>query len=288
MNELHHFLRTDSGVRQPNVPRADADVRPRHVPNAGADVQTPCPSAPCRDPQAEAQSLNVQHDKDLIFAHSQLFTLGVINCQSYKSKTDIINRYIRKLNFECVALTETWLTEGDQVELSGYDFISVPRPGGKRRGGVGVLCKKQYRMTQNQIIPKKSFECMSVDIRATSCTFRIIVIYRPPLSKQNDFNEDFGILLEAEAKQLDKLLVTGDFNIRKKKPGATKRSKFAEILDAFELKQHVSGPTHILGNTLDFLLSCSTDDTVHSCTVSEKPVSDHHALHVELKYEKAS
>ena len=43
-----------------------------------------------------------------------LFSLGVMNCRSAKNKSCFINDYILENNFDCVALTETWLRNGDE------------------------------------------------------------------------------------------------------------------------------------------------------------------------------
>ena len=275
----------EAGAQPRYVPHAEAGAQPRHVPQAEAGAQ------PRYVPNVEAdvglQSQHVQHSNDPLPIHLPLFSLGVINCRSYKRNSGSINNYILKHNFDCIVLTETWLKEVDWVWLSGYDFISVPRPA-QRGGGVAVLCKTQYRMTQNsEIKSEKSFECMSVKMAAANYTFRIIAIYRVPPSRNNmlsklDFIEDFRALLEHEKTQPDKLLITGDFNIHWNKPLDTEPREFAKLIDEFGFKQHVSGPTHEKGNTLDFLLSRRKDGIVHSCSVGQEFVSDHKALHVEL------
>ena len=99
---------------------------------------------------------------------------------------------------------------------------------------------------------------MAVQVTAASYTFRIIVIYRVPPSKKkklSDFIEEFSDLLEHEATQFGKLLITGDFNIHWDNEKDNKRAQFATLLESFGLEQHVSGSTHRAGHTLDLLLS---------------------------------
>ena len=223
-----------------------------------------------------------------------LFSLNVINCRSAKKNGDSIHNHIIEHNSECIALTETWLKRGDEVlphrsklVPNGYQFISVPRPKG-RGGGVAVLCKDQYHMTQDHgNISKKSFEYMAVKVTAASYTFRIIVIYRVNPSKKNklsksDFIEEFSDLLEHEATQSGKLLITGDFNIHWDNEKDNEQAQFATLLESFELEQHVSGSTHRAGHTLDLLLSRREDDIVHSCSVGHF-IADHNALQIDLK-----
>ena len=143
-------------------------------------------------------------------------------------------------------------------------------------------------MTQDDgNISKKSFEYMSVKATAASYTFRIIVIYRVPPSQKNklsksDFIEEFSDLLEHEATQSGKLLITGDFNIHWDNEKENERAQFATLLESFGLEQHITGSTHRAGHTLDLLLSRREDDIVHSCSVGHF-IADHNALHIDLK-----
>ncbi|EDO44116.1 predicted protein, partial [Nematostella vectensis] len=58
--------------------------------------------------------------------------------------------------------------------------------------------------------------------------------------------------------------------------------KFSNILDAFDLKQHVKGITHKDGHTLDLVITRSDDDIIKVISVRNPMISDHHAIHCEL------
>ena len=54
------------------------------------------------------------------------------------------------------------------------------------------------------------------------------------------------------------------------------------LLDSFGMEQHVDGPTHIRGHTLDLVISHATDNLVQSCEMGSF-VSDHNAINIALK-----
>ena len=56
------------------------------------------------------------------------------------------------------------------------------------------------------------------------------------------------------------LLITGDFNFHLDDSLNNDSHKFNELLETFGLLQHVKGPTHTSGHTLDLLISRSTND----------------------------
>ena len=66
--------------------------------------------------------------------------------------------------------------------------------------------------------------------------------------------------------------IFGDFNIHVDVPGGD-GYKFITFLDSCDLKQFVNQPTHLLGHTLDLILSPSDQDTIID-TIGDF-VSDH-------------
>ena len=61
------------------------------------------------------------------------------------------------------------------------------------------------------------------------------------------------------------------------------RSRFNDILQCCSLSQCVSGPTHILGHTLDILISPCDSDFVHNVHVGDF-ISDHAAIRCQLNF----
>ena len=88
------------------------------------------------------------------------------------------------------------------------------------------------------------------------------------------FNE-FSTLLEMLTLAPGYLLINGDFNFHMDLPTDASTSTFDDLLESAGLKQHVVGPTHRSGPTLDLIID-RQDDTVLSsfATLSDLP-SDH-------------
>lgn len=95
-------------------------------------------------------------------------------------------------------------------------------------------------------VKTKSFECMDACVTSGGVTLRMLVVYRlHPKHKKNGINnglffEEFDDILSKHIVLPCKLLVLGDFNIHWNKPTDGNTLKLNDILDSFQLKQHVS------------------------------------------------
>ena len=217
-----------------------------------------------------------------------------MNCQSInQKKAASLSDLILENNYQCVALTETLLSSSEEensVVLSsflpdGYNIFHVPRP--TRGGGVGFVFRDHYHARLDTSFEFSSFECISVILEAGSFSFRFIVLYRVPPSTQNkiqksSFLTDFGELIEQTSNLSGKLIILGDFNIHVDSCDDAEGGQFSDLLDAFGLKQHVSGSTHVRGHTLDLVISREADDIIQSCEVGTF-ASDHNAITFTLR-----
>lgn len=64
---------------------------------------------------------------------------GHLNVRSLSNKIDEIRFLIKKINFDILCLTETWLHEkisNTEVKIDGYVLVRRDRGNGKRGGGV--------------------------------------------------------------------------------------------------------------------------------------------------------
>ena len=69
------------------------------------------------------------------------------------------------------------------------------------------------------------------------------------------FFTEFSDYLENVVLCKEQLVVVGDFNIHVDVPNDSDSSKFLDLLESFSLQQHVVGPTHIHGHTLDLVIT---------------------------------
>ena len=86
-------------------------------------------------------------------------------------------------------------------------------------------------------------------------SIRIAIIYRPPYSERhpvttNVFLTEFPDYLESLLLCKERLLITGDFNIHVDDCSNPDTQKFLDLLDSFDLQQHVKQPTHRDGHLL--------------------------------------
>ena len=105
------------------------------------------------------------------------------------------------------------------------------------------------------------------------------------------FYEEFSRLLEhILAGWSSDLLIAGDFNFHLDDLNNRYAKRFVDILDGFGLQQHVKGPTHNKGHTLDLIITTSVvgldDDLVRRVQVRDPCIADHFAVHCELHLQK--
>jgi endonuclease/exonuclease/phosphatase (EEP) superfamily protein YafD len=115
----------------------------------------------------------------------------------------------------------------------------------------------------------------------------VFCLYRPPPNKKNKltdvmFLEEFSGFLEYANELNGSLLIVGDFNYHFDVPSGTYTSKIIDMLNMFDLSQHVAGPTHVRGHTVDWVLSRNDNDSlVKSCTVLHTLASDHFCVYCD-------
>ena len=117
-------------------------------------------------------------------------------------------------------------------------------------------------------------------------SIRFVVIYRPPSSQIKAFLEDFASLLEQLVPFSGNLLIVGDFNFHLDDSNITDATKLHNLLESFNLKQHVATPIHSRGHILDLIITRSEDDLVDGIVVRDPPLSDHFTVHCTLKLSK--
>ena len=218
----------------------------------------------------------------------------LMNCQSMNEKDASIGHYIlnHKVGLCIAALTETWLRGDDHDNViinklvpSGYRMHHVPRVGSKD-GSVGLIWKDQYAMKLQPSIEVSSFESSIMLATLGSKFYCTVTLYRPTPSTKNKikkslFIQEFADLLEQAATWTGQVIILGDFNIHWDADNDTEKRDLCNLLDSFEITQHVDGPTHTEGHTLDLVMSRTEEDSVSSCSVSDF-MSDHNAIFITL------
>jgi len=231
------------------------------------------------------------------FTYENQFAACLINARSVCNKTLIIKDLVVDYKVDLLGITETWLrSEGCDVitgELcpSGYRFVHTPRLSGTG-GGVGLLYKStisnKTRVNEHSF---RSFECIDITFVGRK-PLRAITIYRPPESGSSvdAFFEEFSSFLEQTVLCPEDLLIWGDFNFHIDDMTNRMGTRFSNLLALFNLKQHVTVPTHKQGHTLDLVITRTDSENlaVANLTTIERNVFDHYAVLFNMSLRKPS
>ena len=108
---------------------------------------------------------------------------------------------------------------------------------------------------------------------------RILVIYRPPGHSSYDlFHKKFSKLIEQTAVSPGGLLTVGDFNLHVDDGDSFQARGFADILESYILRRHVTGATYISGHNLDLVITKSNDAFLSSISIFDPVISDHFSV----------
>ena len=89
------------------------------------------------------------------------------------------------------------------------------------------------------------------------------------------FFNDFTDYLQTVILCKEQLVIVGDFNIHVNVLSNKDSTKFLDLLEYFFLQQHVLGPIHIHGHTLDLIITRQSDEIVRSTPRIDCYFSDH-------------
>ena len=80
----------------------------------------------------------------------------------------------------------------------------------------------------------------------------------------------------------------GDFNLHLDDLRDIDIKKFTDLLETFSLSQHVSGPTHLSGHTLDLIITRSSDHIVLASPKTTFPISDHFIIQCPIGFSRSA
>ena len=196
----------------------------------------------------------------------------------------------RKSDF--IFITETWM-KSEKCDLTakfkeyGYTLRhQVRRERDKELGGgVGILIKSSLIHKPQSTKQFSSFEHVIVKLSLVSKkTLILICIYRLSFISVVTFLDEFVKLLEIFIATGDTFIIAGDVNIHVETEELY-AIKFNEILHIFNLNQHVIGPTHRLGHTLDVVITNTDESFINNIEITEFGLSDHFLIDFYLNSE---
>ena len=109
-----------------------------------------------------------------------------------------------------------------------------------------------------------SHESSEWKLKSKNNDFIILIVYRPPYSKQhpisaNIFIEEFQNHLNKLIQTLHKMIVTGYFNFLVDNINNAESRRFLDLLEEYGLVNWVSFQTHIHCHSLDLIVTKSSN-----------------------------
>ena len=182
--------------------------------------------------------------------------LSLVNTRSLPSKGEELKYYIIEKAIDICVITETWIhkdaTEGSlkAVTLEGYVISSQPLLDSRRGGGIGLMYNKEsVTLSDTSTFEFREAECSLFKVRVDHMQLNLCVLYYYPEGYVLAFFEDLSNVLERIVISSHELVILGDFNIR-----TDLQDTYSNFLDLFNLKNHVTFPTHNKGHTLVLIL----------------------------------
>ena len=206
---------------------------------------------------------------------------GFVNCRSIHNKGPLLHDLKQRSDLDILGLVETHIRPTDTDRLlnsltpTNYKLVQKPRCTGLG-GGVDFLCRKSFSPSIVSSPVFRSFEIIILSFRSEYNSFVAACVYRPPGSCTTQFLEDFLALSGFLSSVGSNFIICGDINIHLDVECGD-RSRFYDILQCCSLIQWVNGPTHILGHTLDVLISPCDSDFVRNVSIGDF-ISDHASI----------
>ena len=227
---------------------------------------------------------------------NQSLLLCSLNTCSVRNKTANVFDYACDCKADLFTFTKSWLREGDgavRVELcpDGYKFMGQNRIG--RSGGeTGIMYRDSLNVKRIDGGEHESFEFSEWMVSGRSTKkLRVVIIYRPPYSEDHPvtvltFCSEFANYMESILLSKEQLLIVGDMNIHVHDASDADARNFLDLLESLGLQQHVRGPTHIHGHTLDLVVTRLAENIILDTPKADRYLSDHAAILCKLTSSK--
>ena len=212
--------------------------------------------------------------------HCHKLNLGLFNIRSLLNKPSSVNDLICEEKLDLIFLTETWLGTDGAVSLAAacppnYSFIQSVREG-KKGGGLAIIFSDTLKYRSLSLGTFSTFEYQATILENQSSVL-MISIYRPPKSSKALFLTEISELLSICSTDYERTLICGDANLHVDNVSDAVAMSFLQLLHSLDFTQHIEGPTHKHGHTLDLVISKGLNITFDRAIVKPE-LSDHYLL----------
>ena len=205
---------------------------------------------------------------DKTFKNPSKLNMALVNIQSLKLKLDMLIHHMQVSNMDMVFVTEIWTQDGNESEhqyikanlnTAGYNILIQSRENW-RRGGIVVIYKSHLQVKKLIFNDHTSFESLTIILNISTKFYLSSTIYRAPYSTKQPttmltFLDEFLDHITTLLRNSRNINIIGDFNIPWNIVDHPDTISMQEVMDMYNLKQHIHTQTHKLGNTLDWLIS---------------------------------
>lgn len=187
--------------------------------------------------------------------------------------------------FDILTINETRLDNSVpdcEVEIPGYDIVRLDR--NRNGGGVAMYIRKNIPYINRQDLAPHALELLCIEVRKPkSKPLLVATWYRPPNSS-HDLFQNFEQFLKQVDDENKEIILTGDFNCNfLERTRSQVTSKLLDIMDIFQLQQHIKTPTRVTPTTstlIDVILTHIGDNKTLETGVIPLGISDHSLVYL--------
>ena len=214
--------------------------------------------------------------------------IGSPNPHSAVNKTDLILNCIDEHRLDIPAATESYVKSDHPTTIKndpappGHSIHHVHRQCNMKTmgGDIALITRESLRVRQFNITEKfESSEISAVRLTIRTGRLNFFTIYRP--LRYPGFYEDFPNFLHEVIMLPCGLYIRGDMNRPSKIKGQVDE-KMHQIINAYNLVQHIQGSTHKRDGLLDLVIASPLNSEVTSTHIEDPGISDHSVVVVTL------
>ena len=208
------------------------------------------------------------------------YSFSNTNVCSLQKNYEIVKDLAADLKTSFIILTEIWQIDPKYYKIPNYHEASVTIRDKKRGGGVAIFSSVDFPSPKPyEVLNKiyKSIEVIAIETIIDKSSFIIVGIYKPPDKSFSIFLKELRNILQILIKSDKKFLISGDFNVNLLDQNQNSTS-YLDILDEFQVKQLVKGPTRITSRSKTNLDHFLTNVDFISAYPTHHRIADHQTV----------
>ena len=120
-------------------------------------------------------------------------------------------------------------------------------------------------------------ECVDFNLNLNRHNILLAVIYRPPDTSVLKFANELAVYMERNINTTGEQIIVGDFNVHINKQDDSNAIILSDMLESFNLSNHVEFPTHKLQHTLDLVINQQDSRCIRNVCQGHL-LTDHHLV----------